>query len=102
MKNIQIQLILRLITLKDYKSFLSEKNIELIVVGPEKPLAFGIADEFEKEGFKVFGPRKNAAEIESSKIFAKRLMMKYNIPTASFREFSRVSIGSGKRVSEGL
>ena len=76
--------------------FSVRENIELIVVGPEKPLALGIADEFEKEGFKVFGPRKNAAEIESSKIFAKRLMMKYNIPTASFREFSRDSIDQAK------
>ena len=82
--------------IKGLIEFSVREKIELIVVGPEKPLALGIADEFEKKGFKVFGPRKNAAEIESSKIFAKRLMMKYNIPTASFREFSRDSIDQAK------
>ena len=82
--------------IKGLIEFSVREKIELIVVGPEKPLALGIADEFEKEDFKVFGPRKNAAEIESSKIFAKRLMMKYNIPTASFREFSRDSIDQAK------
>ncbi len=77
--------------------FSVREKIELIVVGPEKPLSLGIADEFEKKGFKVFGPRKNAAEIESSKIFAKELMLKYNIPTASFREFSRERIDEAKK-----
>lgn len=72
--------------------FAKEEKIELIVVGPEKPLALGITDEFEKKGFNVFGPRKNAAEIESSKIFAKKLMQKNNIPTAAFMEFSREKI----------
>lgn len=78
--------------IEDLIEFAVKEKIELVVVGPEKPLAMGIADEFEKKGFKVFGPRKNAAEIESSKIFAKRLMMKYDIPTAAFREFSRDSV----------
>lgn len=77
--------------------FSVREKIELIVVGPEKPLSLGIADEFEKKGFKVFGPRKNAAEIESSKIFAKELMLRYNIPTASFREFSRERIDEAKK-----
>ncbi len=78
--------------IKGLIEFAEEEKIELIVVGPEKPLAIGITDEFEKKGFNVFGPRKNAAEIESSKIFAKKLMQKYNIPTAPFTEFSRERI----------
>jgi len=79
--------------------FASDEKIDLTVVGPEIPLSMGIADEFEKRGLKIFGPKKNAAEIESSKIFAKSLMKKYRIPTAKFREFNSASI---KEASEYL
>ncbi len=62
--------------------FAKEEKIDLTVVGPEGPLCAGIVDIFEKEGLKVFGATKKAAEIESSKSFAKNLMNKYRIPTA--------------------
>lgn len=72
--------------------FAKKEKIDLTVVGPEIPLSMGIADEFGKNGLKIFGPEKNAAVIESSKIFAKNLMEKYRIPTAKFREFSERNI----------
>lgn len=68
--------------------FAKETKIDLTVVGPEVPLLEGIVDRFEAEGLKIFGPRKNAARIEGSKRFAKELMQKYGIPTASFRSFT--------------
>ena len=63
------------------------KNIDLTVVGPENPLADGIVDVFEKRGLNAFGPNKKAAQLEASKDFAKQLMVKYNIPTASHCTF---------------
>ena len=65
-----------------------EKRIELTVVGPETPLAEGIADRFLVAGMQIFGPTKKAAQIESSKVFAKELMQKYNIPCARSASFS--------------
>jgi phosphoribosylamine--glycine ligase len=68
-----------------------QKNIDLVVVGPEVPLAEGIVDHFESIGIPIFGASKLAAEIESSKVFSKSLMQKYNIPCAksiSFSDFS--------------
>ena len=67
--------------------FSQEKNIDLVVVGPEAPLVNGLADELDAAGVKVFGPKKIAAQMEGSKIFAKRLMKKYKIPTADFEVF---------------
>lgn len=64
--------------------FASNRNIDLTVVGPEAPLTKGIVDEFEKKGLKIFGPSKNAAELEGSKIFAKQFMARHRIPTARF------------------
>jgi len=64
-----------------------EKNIGLVVVGPEIPLAVGITDDLENAGIKVFGPSYAAARMESSKIFAKELMHRHNVPTAAFRIF---------------
>jgi phosphoribosylamine--glycine ligase len=65
-----------------------EKRIDLTVVGPEAPLAEGIVDQFIVRGLPIFGPTKKAAEIESSKVFAKELMQKYNIPSAQSVSFS--------------
>ena len=67
--------------------FAKAEEIDLVVIGPEASLALGIVDEHEKNNIKVFGPRKNAALIESSKNFAKDLMQKYNIPTARYEVF---------------
>lgn len=67
--------------------FAKEHGVDLTVVGPEVPLSAGIADAFTKAGLRIFGPSAAAARIESSKDFAKRLMEKYDIPTASFKTF---------------
>jgi phosphoribosylamine--glycine ligase len=64
--------------------FAAGQKIDLTVVGPEAPLTMGIVDEFEKKGLKIFGPNKNAAELEGSKIFAKQFMARHRIPTARF------------------
>ena len=74
----------------EIKTFCIEKKIDLVVVGPEDPLAVGIVDELSKSGIKVFGPGKRAAVIESSKVFAKEFMRRHNIPTADFRVFSNI------------
>lgn len=68
--------------------FAEENKIDFTVVGPELPLSLGITDEFEKAGLKIFGPSKYAAQLESSKVFAKEFMLKYKIPTAKFEKFS--------------
>ena len=65
-----------------------QKNLDLVVVGPEVPLAEGIIDHFESLGIPIFGASKLAAEIESSKVFSKGLMQKYNIPCAKSVNFS--------------
>ena len=69
-------------------TFAKENGVELTVVGPEAALAVGVVDRFREEGLKIFGPTKAAAEIESSKDFAKRLMVKYDVPTASYETFT--------------
>jgi len=64
------------------------EGVDLTVVGPEAPLAEGIVDHFSAQGLPIFGPTKAAAELESSKAFAKRLMQRHGIPTAAFEVFS--------------
>ena len=68
--------------------FAKSNSIELTVVGPEASLAAGVVDRFREEGLKIFGPTKAAAEIEASKDFAKRLMVKYDVPTAAYATFA--------------
>ena len=68
--------------------FAKVNNVELTVVGPEAALAAGVVDRFQQEGLLIFGPTKAAAEIEASKDFAKRLMVKYDVPTAAYATFS--------------
>ncbi len=78
------------INLSDFekiKDFSLEKKIELIVIGPEKPLVEGMTDFLKKFDIKVFGPSKTASELEGSKIFTKKICNKYNIPTAKFGIF---------------
>jgi len=72
---------------EDLARFASDNRIDLVVVGPEAPLFAGLVDYLEEKGLKVFGPRQNAAIIEGSKVFAKQLMKKYNIPTAAYASF---------------
>ena len=66
----------------------AHKDVKYTVIAPDDPLALGLADELEGRGHRVFGPNKRAAEIESSKAFAKELMKKYGIPTAKYETFS--------------
>lgn len=70
--------------------FVKRENVELTVVGPEAPLAAGVVDAFRAAGLKIFGPTKAAAQLESSKDFAKRFMTRHNIPTAFFETFSDI------------
>ncbi len=65
--------------------FAQDKAIDLTIVGPEAPLVAGIVDVFEARGLKTFGPAKNAAILEGSKVFAKEFMKKYQIPTAGYK-----------------
>ncbi len=78
---------LELNNFKKLKDFILEKNINLVVVGPEQPLVDGITDYLEKFKIRVFGPNKIASQLEGSKIFTKNICKKYNIPTASFGVF---------------
>ena len=71
----------------ELKRYIQEKKIDLIIVGPEKPLVEGIVDYLQKFHIKVFGPNKLASQLEGSKIFTKELCQKYNIPTANFGIF---------------
>jgi phosphoribosylamine---glycine ligase len=73
---------------KKVVAFCRKNNIDLVVVGPEAPLAMGIADDLRRAGVAVFGPSYAAARLESSKIFAKEMMGANNIPTAKFRVFN--------------
>ncbi len=68
--------------------FVKENNIDYTIIGMDDPLAGGIVDAFEREQLKVFGPKQNAAILESSKAFSKNLMKKYNIPTANYETFN--------------
>ena len=72
------------------KNFIYENNIELIIVGPEKPLVDGLVDYLEKYKIKVFGPNKLASKLEGSKIFTKKLCEKFKIPTAKFGIFENI------------
>ena len=75
---------------KNIKDFIINKKIELVVIGPEKPLVDGLTDYLENFDIKVFGPNKIAAQLEGSKIFTKNICKKYNIPTANFGVFNDI------------
>jgi phosphoribosylamine--glycine ligase len=63
-------------------AFASEQRIDLTIVGPEVPLCAGVVDAFQAKGLRIFGPNKRAAQLEGSKVFAKQILLKYNVPTA--------------------
>ena len=73
---------------ENFKNFILNNQIELVIVGPEKPLVEGIVDYLEEFNIKVFGPNKIASQLEGSKIFTKKLCEKFNIPTAKFGIFT--------------
>ncbi len=86
-KNIAENINIDLDNFEILKNFILEKKIDLIIVGPEKPLVEGLVDYLEKFKIKVFGPNKIASQLEGSKIFTKQICEKYKIPTASFGIF---------------
>ena len=71
--------------------FAEQEKVHLTVVGPEAPLAAGVVNIFRARGLKIFGPTKEAAQLESSKDFSKRFMTRHQIPTAEFETFSDVA-----------
>lgn len=71
-------------------TFALDRAIDLVMVAPDDPLAMGMVDALEKAGVRAFGPRANAAILESSKVFSKGLMQKYGIPTAKYRVFTNL------------
>ena len=70
--------------------FAKENKIDLTIVGPEVPLVAGIVDEFEKENLKIFGPNKKCAQLEGSKAFSKDFMIRHNLPTAKYKEYTNL------------
>ena len=74
---------------EEIKNFILEKKIDLVIVGPEKPLVDGLVDFLQKFEIKVFGPNKTASQLEGSKIFTKKICQKFNIPTAQFGIFNK-------------
>lgn len=71
-------------------NFAKENKIDLTIVGPEVPLVKGIVDEFEKENLRIFGPNKSCARLEGSKSFSKDFMIRHNIPTAKYKEYTNL------------
>lgn len=88
------------------KAFAIEKNIDMVVVGPEDPLVKGVYDYFQNDAqlknIPVIGPSKQGAELEGSKDFAKAFMMRHNIPTAKYKSFSAETLEEGKKFLETL
>jgi phosphoribosylamine---glycine ligase len=82
---------LPLTSIPDLLAFTQKEDIQFTVVGPEAPLAAGVVDAFRAAGLKIFGPTQAAAQLESSKDFAKRFMTRHNIPTAFFETFSDIA-----------
>ena len=74
--------------IEELAGFAAEQKIDLTVVGPELPLTLGISDLFESRGLKIFGPNRDAAQLEGSKAFAKKIMTENSIPTAAAGIFS--------------
>jgi phosphoribosylamine--glycine ligase len=74
------------------KKFVIDKKIDLVIVGPEKPLVDGLVDYLEENNIEVFGPNKVASQLEGSKIFTKNLCKKYNIPSADFGVFEQMNL----------
>ena len=77
--------------LKRLGEFAQQKNVELVIVGPEDPLVMGIRDHFDTLNIKCFGPSAKAAQLEGSKAFAKDFMSKYKIPTARYGTFNELN-----------
>ena len=81
--------------------YAEKENIHLTLVGPEAPLAAGIVDVFRARGLRIFGPTQAAAQLESSKDFAKRFMTRHKIPTAKFQTFADIKAAHAYIDAEG-
>ena len=75
----------------EIKNFCESNDVELVIVGPEVPLVNGIVDYFTNTPVKVFGPEKKTAQLEGSKVFAKKFMRKYGVATGDFEEFNKIN-----------
>ena len=73
------------------REFINKNNIQIVIIGPEKPLVDGVVDFLESNQIKVFGPNKSASQLEGSKIFTKKICEKYQIPTANFGVFKNTN-----------
>lgn len=76
--------------IEELLKFAKDNKVDLTIVGPEVPLVKGIVDEFEKEGLKIFGPNKECSQLEGSKAFSKDFMIRHNIPTAKYKEYTNI------------
>ena len=94
-ENIAENINLDISNFNDIAEFIEDFKIDLVIVGPEQPLVEGVVDFLSNKGIKVFGPNKNASQLEGSKIFTKKICEKYNIPTAKFGVFEN-SIDANK------
>ncbi|MFP4369565.1 MAG: phosphoribosylamine--glycine ligase [Candidatus Kapaibacterium sp.] len=86
---------------KEVSEFAKENEISLVIIGPEQPLAEGLADSLRIDGVKVFGPDMKAAMLETSKDFAKEFMARHNIPTAAYRSFTHNEMDSALEYLKG-
>ena len=86
--NLSIPFVNEMDSYRQVVEFVKSEGIDLTIVGPEDPLANGIVDLFELHELNIFGPNQSAAQIEASKDFAKKLMKKYDIPTADYQTFT--------------
>ena len=88
------------------KKFVLEKNIAMVIVGPEEPLVNGIHDFFlsddELKKIPVIGPKKDGAQLEGSKDFSKQFMIRHRIPTAKYQTFTKETINDGLKFLESL
>ena len=98
--NVGVNVFLNINNFSEVIDFCKNNKVELIVIGPEVPLVNGLANELRKQDIYVFGPNKEAAEIEGNKKFAKELMREYNIPTADFKTFNKDDINKAKEYLE--
>ncbi|WP_047541107.1 phosphoribosylamine--glycine ligase [Methylotenera versatilis] len=88
-------------SVQDLLEFAQKEQIHLTVVGPEAPLSQGVVDTFRANGLKIFGPTKAAAQLESSKDFAKAFMMRHNIPTAAYATFTDAKLAHDYVTQQG-
>ncbi len=88
-------------SVQDLLEFAQKEQIQLTIVGPEAPLSQGVVDVFRANGLKIFGPTKAAAQLESSKDFAKAFMIRHNIPTAAYATFTNAKLAHDYVTAQG-